>query len=177
MPPATPRIQTDRLELVRLSASDAKEMVGVLADPRLYTFIGGGPPALGALTVQYDTWVAGSANAGETWHNWVIRLRDGATAIGHLQATVTEANSTAPATANIAWVVGTPWQGRGYAAEAAAALVGWLESGGIEAITAHVNQDNVASARVAERVGLTATDELVDGEIVWRRERHTAGDA
>ena len=177
MAATTPRIQTDRLELVPLSPNDVKEMVGVLADPDLYTFIGGGPPALGALTVQYDTWMAGSPKAGDTWHNWVIRLRDGGAAVGHLQATVTEANSTAPATANIAWVVGTAWQGRGYATEAAAALVDWLETCGLEVITAHVNPDNVASARVAERAGLTATDELVDGEIVWRRERHTAGDA
>jgi RimJ/RimL family protein N-acetyltransferase len=177
MPQTTPRIRTDRLELVPLAPSDAKEMVGVLADPSLYTFIGGGPPALGALAVQYDTWTAGSPKAGETWHNWVIRLRDGGIAAGHLQATVIDADSIAPANATIAWIVGTPWQGRGYATEAAKAVVAWLEVGGLEVITAHVHPHNVASARVAERAGLTATDELVDGEIVWRRERHTAADA
>jgi RimJ/RimL family protein N-acetyltransferase len=173
----TPIIETTRLLLMPLAPADAAEMESVLADPGLYTFIGGGPPALAALTVQYDAWVAGSPRAGETWHNWVIRLRDGGAAVGHLQATVTEANSTDPANAQIAWIVGTPWQGRGYATEAAVALVDWLEANGMGVITAHVNPENVASARVAGRAGLRATDEVVDGETVWRRERENPGDA
>ena len=39
--------------------------------------------------------------------------------------------------AEIAWVVGLDWQGRGYAAEAAQALVTWLDSRGTAVIQAH----------------------------------------
>ncbi len=38
-------------------------------------------------------------------------------------------------------------------------------------ITAHVHPDHAASARVAELASLLATDEVDDGERVWRRER------
>jgi len=70
--------------------------------------------------------------------------------------------------AEVAWVVGVPWQGRGYAAEAARALVGWLEAAGVGEIVAHIHPDHVASARVAAGAGLVATADEVDGERVWR---------
>lgn len=140
-------------------------MVGVLADPSLYTFIGGVPHPLPELEARYRRWIAGSPRSGETWHNWVIRLSQGGDAIGHLQATVLDDERAA----DIAWMVGTAWQGRGYATEAAQALVGWLAANGVETVTAHVHPDNLASARVAERAGLTATGEIEDGEVVWRR--------
>jgi hypothetical protein len=37
---------TERLDLVPLTVEDADEIVGVLADERLYDFIGGAPPSL-----------------------------------------------------------------------------------------------------------------------------------
>ncbi len=68
----------------------------------------------------------------------------------------------------MAWVIGTPWQGHGYATEAARGLVDWLASAGVRTIEAYVDPDHAASATVAARAGLRATDELVDGERVWR---------
>ena len=72
-------------------------------------------------------------------------------------------------TAEVAWVIGVPWQGRGYATEAAQALVAWLEGVGVTTITAHIHPDHEASAVVASRAGLSPTTELEDGERVWRR--------
>jgi len=68
----------------------------------------------------------------------------------------------------IAWVIGVPWQGNGYATEAARALVAWLASQGAAVITAHIHQDHHASATVAARAGLTLTDGEADGERVWQ---------
>jgi len=68
----------------------------------------------------------------------------------------------------LAWIVGVPWQGRGVASEAAAGMVEWLRAHGVEAMAAHVHPDHEASAAVARRVGLHPTDEVVDGEVVWR---------
>jgi RimJ/RimL family protein N-acetyltransferase len=148
----------------------AAEMVDVLADPGLYIFIGGDPPALAELEARYLTWAAGPSTPGETWHNWVIRLTDEGQAIGHLQATVIDNGRVA----DIAWVIGTPWQGRGFASEAAKALVAWLEAAGTTSITAHVHPGHAASGRVAANAGLTMTDAVVDGEIVWRRTAETS---
>lgn len=106
-----------------------------------------------------------SSDGTEEWHNWIVRLAADGTAIGTVQATV----AVAELAAEIAWVIGVPWQGRGYASEAAAGLVEWLESTGTTTVIAHVHPDHVASGRVAARAGLSPTDELEDGERVWRR--------
>jgi RimJ/RimL family protein N-acetyltransferase len=153
---------------VPLRVEDADEMVDVLSDPAIYAFIGGNPPTLDRLRETYRWQVQGGSEDGtEEWRNWVVRVRDDGRAIGTVQATIVDGGRRA----DIAWVIGTPWQGRGYGTEAAAALVAWLEDRGVTTITAHVHPDHHASARVAKRAGLSPTDEIEDGELVWARRR------
>jgi RimJ/RimL family protein N-acetyltransferase len=159
-------IGTDRLDLVPIDVADAEEMAAVLADPDIYVFIGGSAPSTDELRERYRAWIAGPAPAGEAWHNWTVRLRFEDQPIGQLQATVVEGGRRA----DIAWVVGRRWQGRGYASEAAKALVEWLGANGVITITAHVHPDHAASARVAANAGLAQTEEIEDGERVWRLE-------
>jgi RimJ/RimL family protein N-acetyltransferase len=85
-----------------------------------------------------------------------------------VQATVTR--DPLGSVAEIAWVIGTSWQGQGIATEAARGLVGWLDDKA-DVIIAHVHPDHAASAAVAAGCGLVPTDEVVDGEIRWRRTR------
>jgi len=142
-------------------------MVDVLADRRLYEHTGGEPPGLDELRQRYERQaVRHSPDGTETWLNWIVRLRPGSEAIGFVQATVTRAGEDRAA--DVAWVIGARWQGRGYAREAARALVAWLGSAGIGALTAHVHPDHAASAAVARSVGLEPTDVIEDGERVWR---------
>lgn len=161
----SPRLETDRLTLAPLGPGDAPEMVSVLSDPSVYTFIGGQPPILDELEARYRGWAAGPSRPGEAWHNWVVRLAGDGQAIGHVQATVIDHGRDA----DIAWVIGTRWQGRRYASEAARALVDWLEATGATTITALVHPGHAASARVAANAGLERTTEVEAGEIVWRR--------
>jgi RimJ/RimL family protein N-acetyltransferase len=71
--------------------------------------------------------------------------------------------------ADVAWVLGVPFQGHGYAVEAASGMVAWLREQGVAEVRAHIHPDHAASARVAERIGLAATGELDgEGEQVWR---------
>ena len=121
LPSAT--ILTDRLELRPLVPEDADEMASVLGDERLHDFIGGQPLPPEQLRARYERLAGGwSPDGAEQWCNWIVRVRPGGEAVGFAQATVTGDGSAA----TVAWVVGVPWQGRGYAAEAAAAVVGWL---------------------------------------------------
>ena len=162
----TPHLRTRRLDLALLVVDDAREMALVLADPALYAFTGGEPPDEATLRRRYARLVAGPADPSrESWHNWIIRLADGGTVIGTVQATVRPASREA----EIAWVTGVPWQGRGYATEAAAALVEWLAETGTRSVVALIHPGHPASAAVARHLGLLPTDELVDGERVWRR--------
>ncbi len=168
-----PVLETPRLVLTPLVPGDAAEMAVVLGDPALHEFTGGSPDSEEALRDRYRRWSLGSGTAGETWLNWAIRVRDGGQAAGHLQATVTD--GPGGRSAEVAWVVGTPWQRRGYAAEAADVLVRWLTAAGVTSVHACVYPGHRASERVAERAGLELTTEVSDGERVWRRAGLTGG--
>ncbi len=163
--PAPAAITTERLVLTPLDPADAIEMVHVLADPALYCFTGGEPPTLDALQARYRFQVAGATDPRERWLNWIVRLAESREPVGYVQATVTVTD----AEADVAWVIGTAWQGRGIAREAAAAMCEQLRAGGVDVISAHIHPDHEASARVARAIGLDVTDEVDDdGERVWR---------
>ncbi|MCX2954341.1 GNAT family N-acetyltransferase [Lentzea sp. NEAU-D7] len=156
-------IGTARLDLLPLRAGHAAEMAEVLADPALHAFTGGTPLSPEDLLARYRRLAEGSPDPTVRWLNWVIRLRDEDRLTGTVQATITHAD----ASAEIAWVVGTPWQGRGIAREAARGLVTWLATQQVRTVIAHVHPDHHASAAVAESAGLAATDEVHDGETRW----------
>jgi len=159
-------IVTDRLELRPLVPEDADEMVSVLDDERLHDFTGGHPASRDELRARYERQAAGRSSDGtEQWCNWIIRVQPGGAAVGFVQATVTDAGGAA----SVAWVVGVPWQGRGYAAEAATGVAGWLGGAGVRTIEAYIHPDHEASGRVATRAGFAPSVDMVDGEVVWRR--------
>ncbi|GAA1888763.1 GNAT family N-acetyltransferase [Streptomyces durmitorensis] len=167
-------IHTARLVLVPLKVEHADEMADVLADPALHTFIGGSPDDPQALRARYLRMTAGSPDPAVSWCNWVLRLRDEDCLAGTVQATVGPtadgSDRGGALVAEIAWVVGTPWQGRGIAAEAARGLVGWLAGQrAVRCVVAHVHPDHLASAAVATAAGLSPTDEWQDGEVKWQR--------
>jgi RimJ/RimL family protein N-acetyltransferase len=132
-------------------------MVAALADPELYTFIGGEPPSEADLLARYTRQVAGTG-----WLNWVVRLRSTAEAIGTVQATI-----GAGASAEVAWVLSTRHQGSGYATEAATAALDWLCAQGVRSFTAHIHPDHVASQALARHLGFAETAERVEGEVRW----------
>ncbi|CAM5669454.1 hypothetical protein SALBM311S_12161 [Streptomyces alboniger] len=157
-----------RLDLLPLRVDHAEEMATVLRDPALHTFIGGTPYSPGALRTRYERLVAGSPDQDVTWCNWVLRPRAEDCLVGTVQATITRGHAGRHA-AEIAWVVGTPWQGHGFASEAARALVEWLGGRPVRTVVAHIHPEHLASASVALAAGLTPTEEEQDGERRWRR--------
>jgi RimJ/RimL family protein N-acetyltransferase len=184
-------IRTARLTLLPLGAEHADELVGVLGDPALHTFIGGRPETLDELRGRYARWAAGSPDPEVRWLNWAIRFDAAKRLVGTVQATVTGPRArvgvadaqgqagvagtqgeVAGTRAEVAWVVGTGWQGRGFATEAARGLLGWLREEGVRTVAAHVHPGNVASARVTRALGLRATGQKQDDEDEWS---HTVG--
>lgn len=72
------------------------------------------------------------------------------------------------AVADVAWVIAAPDQRRGYAREAAAAMVGRLRRHGARVVNAYVRPQHEASMAVARSLGLHRTETMVDGEVRWR---------
>ncbi|MGZ8578746.1 MAG: GNAT family N-acetyltransferase [Actinomycetota bacterium] len=162
----TSPIPTERLELSPLRVDDAEEMAVVLGDDRLHTFTAGGPATATELRERYERLVAGPADPDVQWMNWVVRLREDGVAVGTVQATVASRGDRRSAL--VAWVIGVPWQGRGFGSEAATALVEWLRGSGVGDVAAHVHPGHRASEVVATRAGLRPTPEVADGERAWR---------
>jgi RimJ/RimL family protein N-acetyltransferase len=161
-----PVIDTPRLRLEPLAVHHAEEMAKVLGDIRLHRYIGGEPPTLEELRARYERQVAGpSPFHQERWLNWIVRRRRDGQALGYVQATV--APGYGGPRASVAWVIGMPYQGFGFASEAARALVGWLVANGVRDLAANIHPDNLASAAVARRAGLRPTGEYSGDELVW----------
>jgi len=165
-------IQTDRLDLIPLRREHAKAMFPLLCDISLYEFTGGEPPAsqntLAALYGRRET--RRSPDGKEQWLNWMIRERQSGVAAGYVQVTIAASGT------NVAWVVGTRWQGRGFATEAARAVVAFLVARGVSGIRACVHQRHLASQRVAAKAGFARTLCLNDGEEVWVHPPTSAND-
>ena len=147
-------------------------MFEVLKDPALYEYISGSPPVdVAALTRQYEFWEGRrSPDRSELWLNWAIILNARQQLIGHLQAGVL------PDHADMAWFLGAPWQQHGYATEAAHAVVDLLLALGLREIRASIHPNHAASIRVAERLGMRRTNELFNGERIWKRVDSAAHD-
>lgn len=154
-------IETPLLVLIPLRPDHAGEMTGVLSDPALHEFIGGEPLTESELRTRYERQTSGPPG----WRNWVIRLRAEDRLVGYVQATIDGR------TAEVAWVVGTPWQGRGLARAAATALVEHLMEREVDTVVAHIHPDHAASASVATAAGLRPTERWEDGEVRWERHR------
>ncbi|MGZ4172154.1 MAG: GNAT family N-acetyltransferase [Solirubrobacteraceae bacterium] len=163
-----PLLETLRLTLEPLRVDHAAEMVSVLADERLYAFTGGEPPTLHELRARYARQATGRSPDGiERWLNWIMRRKEDGLAVGFVQASISQ--DPPPLTAVLAWVLGVPFQGLGYAREASGAVLESLSGApvGVERFVAYIHPENVPSMGVARALGLAPTDETVDREVVW----------
>jgi RimJ/RimL family protein N-acetyltransferase len=162
---ASPFLHTDRLVLEPLMVSAAREMVHVLAAPRLYDHTGGGPPDLQTLRERYARQAEGwSSDRSQRWFNWIVRRRETHLAVGYVQASLTVDTGIA----DVAWVIGEDFQRQGYATEAARAMLRWLGAhGDVERITAHISAENYPSQAVARHLGFLATSTVEHAEVVW----------
>jgi RimJ/RimL family protein N-acetyltransferase len=161
-------LRSQRLLLTPLGAEDADELFPLLDDTRLHSFTGGSPLSLEDLRARYAGLTSRHSPDGrELWLNWIVRRLEDDAAVGQMEATV------AGRSAWVAWVIGSRWQSRGYASEAAITIVEWLfEQPEVDVVIAHIYPGHTASERVAINAGLTVTADLVDGERVWRRYKH-----
>ncbi len=116
-------ITSNRLRLVPMMAAHAAAMLPIFSERQLYRFTGEEPPeSAAALTTRYGKLESRqSPDGSQQWLNWLVSLAESSVAIGYVPATGLESH------VDIAWVTGSKWQGSGYASEAAAALVKWLQ--------------------------------------------------
>jgi len=73
------------------------------------------------------------------------------------------------------WGLNEDARGKGYATEAAAAVLEWaFQPPGVRSVSATILDDNLVSQRVAQRLGLTRTNATRKERPLWKCERTTA---
>lgn len=166
------RLESARLVLEPLRPEHADELAPVLDDRSLHRFTGGSPPTPEELRARFERQARGRPPDGrECWCNWVVRERSTGRPVGTVQATVRGHESlsepVAEPVAELAWVIASADQGRGFAKEAVALMSGWLRERGVARLRANIHPDHDASMAVARAVGLVPTDAVLDGEVRW----------
>jgi RimJ/RimL family protein N-acetyltransferase len=138
-------------------------MYPILADTALYHFTGGRPPESMEAVQRWfaDLESRESPDATQQWLTWIVQLKEQNTPIGYVQATITGCQ------ADIAWLIGIGWQGRGYAKEAVALLTARLKQHAVKQLTAYIHPGHKASQRVATSIVLLRTEASQEGEEIW----------
>jgi RimJ/RimL family protein N-acetyltransferase len=112
-------IATPRLLLESILPEHAGGLFGLLADPRVYEYIDDAPPTtVAALAARFASMVSGPPphRANERWVNVVVKMKSNGTLIGRLEATVFDGR------AEVAYLVGPEFWGKGYAIEGMSAF-------------------------------------------------------
>lgn len=145
-----PRLVTARLVLRAFAPADAAEVQRLAGDPAVAEHTLLPHPYADGIA---ETWISGRGAAhdrGEETSFAIERAHDGA-----LIGAIGLAFEPQPGCARLGYWLGRPYWGRGYASEAAVAVVAYgFETQGLERIWAPRFHANAASGRVLEKVGL-----------------------
>ena len=159
-------LESERLTFEPSTPEHADELMPVLNDSALHKFTGGEPPGRDQLRARLERQSTGESPDGrDGWLNWVVRERASERLVGTAQATLPGRGGGE--IAELAWVIGTAYQGIGFGKEAASTVAAWLRSQGVVRLRAHIHRDHHASMAVARAAGLEPTPVLVDGEVRW----------
>jgi RimJ/RimL family protein N-acetyltransferase len=144
-------LRSERLDFETVRVSHAEEVWPQLDDERMWTYFPQmRPPTLDALRARYAKWERGSDDPSTVWLNWHCRKRASGEIVAAMQATVFREIRIA----YLAWAVYPAHQRRGYAAEAASAVIHWVgERYRIRRFLAEMHVDNEPSYRLAQSLG------------------------
>lgn len=153
--PQTLELKTERLILEPLQPRHAPLLFELLSDAVMYTYIPqDSPKSVEALAERYARLEVGhSADGNDIWLNFALRRLEDDSYLGTVQATVTGKR------AYVAYELGPPHWGRGFATEAVRGLIGHLFSVyGVELIRAETDTRNERSAALLKRLGFACVE-------------------
>ena len=145
----SPSLRTPRLRLDAFTAADAAELHELFADPQTHT-IGSGPFAA---VEQTQRWITNRLTAqrdhGLCWY--ALRCSETGLLIGNCGMLKGRSSFEEP---EIGYEIRASHRGRGYATEAAVAVLQQCRAAGIGRVWATVRSPNVASCHIVARLGM-----------------------
>jgi RimJ/RimL family protein N-acetyltransferase len=148
-------IETERLLLRKPRAEDARDLAVAYADPEVVRYMGDGSTATIAEVEE------GIAEWLERWESWGMSLfslqrQEDGRVLGRAGFLLWDPETweVGGDETEIGWLLAREHWGQGYATEAALALRDWaFEERGLTRIISLIDHANLASSRVAERIG------------------------
>jgi aminoglycoside 6'-N-acetyltransferase len=160
-------IVTARLRLRRSRPEDAETISAYRSRPEVHRHQGWertDPEGIRAEIVEMARREPGEPGG---WVQLTVEERDGGQVVGDIGFSRADGE---PGVMKIGYTMAPAYQGRGYATEAVGALVDYLLGTlGVDVVRAFASEENVASIRVAEKVGLTLAERFRRsyGDEVW----------
>ncbi|HID57578.1 TPA: N-acetyltransferase [Candidatus Poribacteria bacterium] len=141
--------ETSRLRLRPPKMNDAEEIfLSYASDPEVTKYLTWRPHSDINETREFLDRCIREWERGDSF-SWVIELRDEGKLIGMIELNISAYR------ASLGYVLARPYWNRGYATEAAGEVVNWaIEQPHIYRIWAVCDVENVASARVLEKIGM-----------------------
>jgi len=164
-----PNIETERLILVVLLPEDIEALIAGELEraARLTGYAFTPDPELGDLGWHLSALRRDSRHL--PWRMRVIVERSSSTVVGSINL---KGPPTSEGDVEIGWGLIDTARNKGYATEAAAAVIDWaLQQPGVNLVSATVPDDNHPSQRVAAKLGLIRTSETRRNLPLWSRER------
>ena len=157
-----PRVFTSRLVLREPRLSDFEASARAAADPAVAEFVGGVQDRREAFK-RFHVAAGGWVLQGMGW--WTIEEPT----LGPIGTAGVFRRETGP-DAEMGWIIHRAWWGRGYATEAAGAALGFaVREWKLDRVIAYIAKGNVASIRIAEKIGMTCEGEAdFYGDVDWR---------
>ncbi len=166
--PAELRLETERLVLRPLEEGDLPAMTAYRGDPEVCRFLPFPPQTVDDIRARIGRLLGTTTLAGENAGIPVgIFRRDDGLLLGDLVLFHLDA---VHGSAEIGWVIRPDAGGRGYATEAARALLdAAFRIYGLRRVIARLDAENILSARLAERLGMRLEARLIENE--WYKGR------
>ena len=151
-----PQLDGELVVLHPLRVAHADILFPILSDPELWQFTDStSPETVEALRRRYLRLESRRGPDGEQhWLNWAIEESASSRVVGFVQATVHDSR----AVADIAYVLGRLFWGKGLATSSVRTMLAFLGTAGVRKFQATVDSKNLPSIRLLERLGFQAID-------------------
>jgi len=164
-------LETERLTLRPLEERDWEAFAAIQADPETARWLYNEPRVGAEARAHFDRKRAGSALAAEDdWLSCAAADRASGALVGDVSFHWVSAEHR---TGEIGFVFSAGHRGKGYATEAAAAVLDWAFAAGFHRVIGRTEPRNTPSARVLEKLGMRREAHFLENEWVkgeWQSE-------
>ena len=143
---------TERLLLRRSRAEDAEVISAYRSDPEVHRYQGWERTDPRGVRAEIEEMIGRAPGESGGWIQLSVEERESGRLVGDIGLNLADGE---PGVVKVGYTMSPAFQGRGYATEAVGALIGYaFDKLGAEIVRAYASAENIASIRVAEKVGM-----------------------